>query len=101
VYSKKQILNSTFRIPKVEKKDYNLPTIFKKGPYRFFFYSGDNNEPAHIHVERDNKIAKFWIKPVTLAYNAGFKQHEIVKLRNIIQDNQNLILEAWNEFFQF
>ena len=24
-----------------------------------FFYSGDGDEPMHVHVERDNHVAKF------------------------------------------
>lgn len=33
-----------------------MPTVLRVGPYRFFFYAGDRNEPQHIHVERDDKI---------------------------------------------
>ena len=28
-----------------------VPTILRVGPYRFFFFSNENNEPAHIHVQ--------------------------------------------------
>ena len=34
-----------------------MPTVYKSGHYRFFFYAGDRNEPYHIHVERDDKLA--------------------------------------------
>ncbi len=30
-----------------------MPTIPMPGPYRFFFYSGDRDEPPHVHVERE------------------------------------------------
>jgi hypothetical protein len=43
-----------------------MPTVQIEGPYRFFFYSGDSDEPAHIHVERENMKAKFWLTPVRL-----------------------------------
>lgn len=43
-----------------------MPTIFRAGPYRVFFYAGDHGEPVHVHVERDDKIAKFWLEPVRL-----------------------------------
>jgi hypothetical protein len=33
------------------------------GPYRVFFTSFDCNEPAHVHVERDDKTCKFWLDP--------------------------------------
>ena len=30
-----------------------VPTVHREGPYRFFFYSADNSEPPHVHVERE------------------------------------------------
>lgn len=54
-----------------------MPTIFRDGPYRFFFYSGDQNEPMHVHIERDDKIAKVWLTPMRLSYSGGFKRAEI------------------------
>ena len=43
-----------------------MPTILRQGPYRFFFYAGDRDEPVHVHVERDDSIAKFWLDPLRL-----------------------------------
>ena len=38
-----------------------MPTIWEHGPYRFFFYSGDRDEPSHVHVERErNKANDIW-----------------------------------------
>ncbi|MBI5039684.1 MAG: hypothetical protein HZB57_00240 [Gammaproteobacteria bacterium] len=34
-----------------------MPTILRVGPYRFFIYAGDRDEPRHVHVERDDIIA--------------------------------------------
>ncbi len=39
-----------------------MPTILRAGPYRFYFYSHEPNEPAHIHVDRDDCSAKFWLE---------------------------------------
>jgi hypothetical protein len=36
-----------------------MPTVLRLGPYRFFFYAGDADEPPHVHVERDKDKAKF------------------------------------------
>ena len=41
-----------------------MPTILTVGPYRFFFYACDGDEPPHVHVEREFRIAKFWLFPV-------------------------------------
>lgn len=76
-----------------------MPTIFIIGPYRFFFYAGDRDEPLHIHVERDDKIAKFWLDPIRLQMSGGFNRTEIVKINKIIIEKHTLIKEAWNEYF--
>ena len=44
-----------------------MPTVLRIGAFRFFFYANEGQEPAHIHVQADNKLAKFWLKPVNLA----------------------------------
>jgi len=48
-----------------------MPTILRSGPYRLYFYSHEPNEPPHVHVDRDDLSAKFWLDPVTLARNSG------------------------------
>ena len=52
-----------------------MPTVFRERGFRFFFYSneGSPREPIHIHVEKDDVEAKFWLHPeVCLAYNEGY-----------------------------
>ena len=71
-----------------------MPTILRVGPYRFFFYSGDRSEPIHIHVEREDKIAKFWIDPVRLQKSGGFPRSEIVQIMKIINIHSREIMEA-------
>lgn len=76
-----------------------MPTVLRIGPYRFFFYSGDQSEPSHIHVERESKEAKFWLEPVRLARSHGFAAKEINEIEKLVVDNRQLLLERWNEFF--
>ena len=52
-----------------------MPTVLLSGPYRFYFHSHEPNEPPHIHVDRDDLSAKFWLQPVGLARNLGFLPH--------------------------
>lgn len=55
-----------------------MPTVLIVGPYQFRFYSIDADEREHIHVERDDFSAKFWLTPkVILARNYGFKRAEL------------------------
>jgi len=54
-----------------------MPTVREiPGPYRFFFYSFDCNEPPHVHARREQMVCKFWIEPVALAQNHGFSVRE-------------------------
>lgn len=76
-----------------------MPTVLRIGPYRFYFYSHEPNEPPHVHVDRDDSTAKFWLEPISLANNIGFSAKELRKLQAIVQENQEILLEAWNGYF--
>jgi hypothetical protein len=76
-----------------------MPTVLISGPYRFFFYSGDRDEPPHIHVERERNKAKFWLDPVRLQYSRGFSQSEINQIQRLVEENRERFLRRWNEFF--
>lgn len=76
-----------------------MPTVLRIGPYRFFFYAGDRNEPVHVHVEREKHKAKFWLDPVRLAQSGGFRSHELNRLQRLVQENERLFLEKWDEYF--
>ena len=76
-----------------------MPTILRIGPYRFFFYANDRDEPPHVHVERENNKAKFWIVPVRLERSGGFGRHEINRIKKMVEDNQEVLLRGWNECF--
>jgi hypothetical protein len=77
-----------------------MPTVLRKGPYRFFFYSADSAEPPHIHIERELSEAKFWLDPVRLEHNEGFGRREIYRIRKIVEENAGKLLRSWNEFFE-
>lgn len=73
-----------------------MPTILRLGPYRFYFWSHEGNEPPHIHVDRERFSAKFWLQPVALSKNLGFRAHELKNLEAIITEHQTELLEAWH-----
>ncbi|MBE9069562.1 DUF4160 domain-containing protein [Leptolyngbya cf. ectocarpi LEGE 11479] len=76
-----------------------MPTVLRVGPYRFYFYSHEPNEPPHVHIDRDNLSAKFWLESVALASNLGFSAKELRKVESIVQKNQEILLEAWHGYF--
>lgn len=74
-----------------------MPTILRIGPYRFHFYSREDNEPSHIHIERDDLECKFWLEPVALARNFGFPGAELNKLAELVEINKVTLIESWNK----
>jgi len=76
-----------------------MPTVLRIGKYRFFFYSNENNEPPHIHVKAAECEAKFWLGAVGLAFNHGYKSHELNEVERLVKEHQADLLEAWNEYF--
>lgn len=76
-----------------------MPTVFRHGPYRFFFYATDRDEPVHIHVEREGKVAKFWLDPVRLDRSGSFKRSELGQVGDILIKHHDRLLEAWNDYF--
>ncbi|CAN5193972.1 DUF4160 domain-containing protein [soil metagenome] len=76
-----------------------MPTVFRRGPYRFFFYAGDRAEPPDVHVEREKNRAKLWLDPVRLQESGGFSRAEINRISAVVEENRALLLQAWNEFF--
>jgi len=76
-----------------------MPTVLKTGPYRIYFHSHEPNEPPHVHFDRDDLSAKYWLHPVHLAWNVGFRPAELLKVETIIVQNQEILLEAWNGYF--
>lgn len=76
-----------------------MPTVLRTGPYRLYFFSHEPNEPPHVHIDRDDASAKFWLEPVSLANNIGFSAKELRKLQKIVEENQKTLAEAWNGYF--
>jgi hypothetical protein len=76
-----------------------MPTVDRLGPYRFFFYAGDRNEPPHVHIERESHTAKFWLDPVRLQRSKGFAPDEINRVTRLVEENAARLLKSWHEYF--
>lgn len=81
------------------KRRDRMPTILRIGPYRFFFYSSDGEEPPHIHVVRDDHVAKVWLDPVALDRRGAFRGTEINRVLKIVEEHREELLRGWNEYF--
>lgn len=75
-----------------------MPTVFIVFGFTFKFYSNDH-QPLHIHVLKDGHKAKYSLFPVRLVENQGLKPSELKLVESIIEENQELIVEHWNRFF--
>jgi len=62
-------------------------------------YSGDRDEPPHVHVEREGNKAKFWLDPVRLQSNRGFRRRQLNRIQKLIEENRERLLKGWDEFF--
>ena len=77
-----------------------MPTVMRFKGLRFFFYSSDQPEPPHIHVERGNAAAKIWLDPVSLSSSNGFESVELSRILNLVRKKSKLMLRSWNGFFR-
>lgn len=75
-----------------------MPTILIEG-YKFRFYSSDIYEPPHVHVIRDDKVAKIWLQPIRLEYNRGYNSPTLNRILKLTETHQRKLLEAWNAHF--
>lgn len=76
-----------------------MPTALRIDGYRLFFFSNEGHEPAHIHVEQAENLAKYWLESIELAWSRGFRAHELTRIRAIVTEHRALLLEKWHEHF--
>lgn len=79
-----------------------MPKVFEWNGYRFHFYSNEGNprEPLHIHVNRGQADAKFWLYPqVEQVYSYGFNARDLRQVTEAIERRRDEIERAWNEHF--
>jgi hypothetical protein len=74
-----------------------VPTILRVRGYRVGFYSSEPDEPAHVHVVKAGCEAKFWLAPVQLSWNKGFRDAELREIVQILETHEAELLKAWNE----
>ncbi len=77
-----------------------MPTVLRIFGFRFFFYSNESNEPPHIHIEKGDATAKFWLNEVELADSFGFNAKEINQLRKMVLENRETLIKSWYDYFK-
>jgi hypothetical protein len=78
-----------------------MPTVLRISGFRFFFYSNEGEEPPHVHVEKAEAAAKYWLQPdVRLAWSVRFRKRDRTRLQELVEEYQERFLEKWDEFFE-
>ncbi|MCE2963276.1 MAG: DUF4160 domain-containing protein [Chitinophagales bacterium] len=76
-----------------------MPEIFRFFGIRFFFFSNEHS-PIHVHLKNADGTAKIAIEPnIELIENKGMKSKDIHLALSIIEENKDVIISRWNEFF--
>lgn len=77
-----------------------MPTLLRILGYIFSFYSNENQEPPHVHIEKGNAIGKIWLVPaVKVEYLIGFNQREKREIKEIVEKNVESFKNKWYEYF--
>ena len=77
-----------------------MPTILNENGFRFFFYSSDRNEPAHIYVEKGDAEGKIWLEPkLKIAYLQGFTSAETKQIAVITFKYFEHFKTQWHGYF--
>jgi Domain of unknown function (DUF4160) len=75
------------------------PTVFREGPFRFFFFLTRGDPPA-IHVQSPAGEAKYWIDPnIELARNYGLSAQDLNRVEEIVTEHEGEIRDAWADHF--
>ncbi|MFN3076127.1 MAG: DUF4160 domain-containing protein [Alphaproteobacteria bacterium] len=76
-----------------------MPTILREDGRRFYFYSHEPNEPAHVHVDTGTGSAKIWLTPVSVAGSVALSSHELADLVRVVRRHREHFMEAWYGHF--
>ncbi len=75
------------------------PTIFREGPFRFFFFSREEDR-VHVHVQSTDGEAKVWLEPeIELARNYGPSDHGLSRVLGLTVEHEQEIRDAWSSHF--
>ena len=75
------------------------PTIFKEGPFRFYFFSREEAR-MHVHVHSPAGEAKFWLEPrIELAQNHGLNARQVNTVLRLVEEHADEIRKAWKTHF--
>lgn len=57
------------------------------------------DEPPHVHVVKDGKSLKVWLRGLEVAQNKGYNDREVERLLAVVAERRDDWIGAWNDFF--
>jgi Domain of unknown function (DUF4160) len=76
-----------------------MPTLLIWRGHKFRFYASDMPEPPHVHIVKDSKSAKVWLRSMEIEYLQGYNEREMRELMAVVAENRDAWIGAWNDFF--
>ena len=76
-----------------------MPTILVEDGYRFFLWSNEGTERAHVHVEKAEAAGKWWLDDLSMEYQDGYNRAQLRRIRELLKDHQQELQDAWDEHF--
>ena len=76
-----------------------MPTLLVVAGFRFYFFSDERQEPAHVHVRHGDAVAKSWLLPVEFVFSRGFSRRQLRRIRELTFEHQVIFVARWNEYF--
>jgi hypothetical protein len=78
-----------------------MPTIIILHGWRFYFYADEGHEPLHIHCQKAEMEAKFWLdsqtRAISLAFAYKMKPNDMRVVKRIIRSHFAIIESAWEK----
>lgn len=74
-----------------------MPTILREKGYSVKIFVAEQDEPAHVHISRDDAQVKAWLAPVRLTRNRGFRPQELSEIFRILTKHETQLLHAYHE----
>lgn len=77
-----------------------MPELFRFYGYVFMFFSLEH-EPIHLHVVGKDGQAKFVFdgEEFVLQESKNIKLNDLKRISKVIQENKDIIIKRWNEYF--
>ena len=71
----------------------------ESGAVQIFLCCPRLQEPPHIHAQREDMVAKFWLEPIVLQKTGGYSRNELNRIAKLVYEHREYFLEEWHEFF--